>query len=66
LRELPARRQALAGRQAAGGDEAAQLIGELARQRLATVARQMQHAGQQVVYNWLCHFAKTGSFIRAS
>ena len=66
LRELPARRQAPAGREASVRDQPSQLVGELAHQRVAAVARQMEHSGQQLVHNWLCHFAKTGSFIRAS
>ena len=48
------------------GDEVSQLVGELARQRFAAVARQMEHSGQQLVHNWLYQFVKTGSFIRAS
>ncbi len=65
-RELPARRQALAGRKASPGDELSQLVGQLARQRFAAVAGEVEHSGQQVVHNWHHKSAKTGSFIRAS
>jgi hypothetical protein len=49
---MTARRQALAGREASAGDEVSQLIGELARQRLAALAREIEHSGQQVIHNW--------------
>ena len=66
LRDLVTNGHLAPGQRLPSSRQLAQLIGELARQRCAAVARQMQHSRQQVVHNWPYQFVKTGSNERTS